>query len=285
MGNLFLEMALKVDFYEQVIQSLKNDSIRRAERALHSRMRGLFSGVFDEVMGRLDDMTSIPSSPTGRRLITNIIENAHGQLNDILSESSLDAAQAGRNRVISELQRQGQSLVFSEISPRVRDMIQAHTFRASDRTTERLVGNVMDVLTRGYEDGLGIDAIKDRLKDTFDGLLDHELERIARTEINSIQNQGAYETEIDLGVEYHMWVSEQDPERTRATHFEQNSQIVRIGDTFENGLRYPGDRSGDEDTIGEWINCRCRLVPYIMPLGKKPPTGRQWFYERDLVAA
>ena len=30
-------------------------------------------------------------------------------------------------------------------------------------------------------------------------------------------------------------------------------------------------------------NCRCRPVPFIMPLGFAPPTGATWFYESDLI--
>jgi len=57
---------------------------------------------------------------------------------------------------------------------------------------------------------------------------------------------------------------------------------VRVGEPFSNGLYYPGDRSGGDGTIREWINCRCRLVPFLMPEGKMAPIGKNWFYEGDL---
>jgi hypothetical protein len=60
-----------------------------------------------------------------------------------------------------------------------------------------------------------------------------------------------------------------------------HGQIVRVGDQFSNGLRYPGDRTGE---IAEWINCRCTTVPFIMPIGFIAPPGVLHFYEDELLA-
>jgi len=111
---------------------------------------------------------------------------------------------------------------------------------------------------------------------------DYELRRVARTEINSFQNEGAYLTEQELGVRYHMWYTALD-ERVRGSHSNMHGEIVRVGEPFSNGLYYPGDRSGGQGTIKEWINCRCRTVPFLMPEGKMAPPGASYFRESDLI--
>jgi uncharacterized protein with gpF-like domain len=85
-----------------------------------------------------------------------------------------------------------------------------------------------------------------------------------------------YET---LNVEYTQWIAADD-DRTRESHVEVDREIIRIGDTYSNGLQYPGDTSGP---IEEWINCRCSNAPYVMPYGMMAPPGREQFREEDLI--
>ena len=87
-------------------------------------------------------------------------------------------------------------------------------------------------------------------------------------------------------MEYTQWISVDDG-RTRGTdpndsadHLILNGEIIRIGDTYSNGLQYPGDTSGP---IEEWINCRCSNAPYVMPYGMMAPPGREQFREEDLI--
>ncbi|WP_297981539.1 phage minor head protein [uncultured Methanobrevibacter sp.] len=106
-----------------------------------------------------------------------------------------------------------------------------------------------------------------------------ESRRIARTEINSPQNEGAFSVYDELGVEYHMWWTGQD-NRVRDSHAPLHGHIVAVGNTFSNGLLFPGDKSGP---IKEWINCRCTTLPYIIPLGKMAPLGLPEFTEDQLI--
>ena len=106
-----------------------------------------------------------------------------------------------------------------------------------------------------------------------------ESRRIARTEINSAQNEGAFSAYDDLGVEYQMWWTGKD-NRVRDSHRPLHGHIVAVGNTFSNGLLYPGDKSGP---IKEWINCRCTSIPYIIPLGKMAPPGLTEFTEDQLI--
>jgi len=237
-----------------------------------------------DTINKLLDMGHVPANME-RRIILEIFNRSAEEFNDIMTEEGLANAKYGRNRIIAELQQQGHSISFTDFDERTAALLREHIFEASSRTLERMTGDVMEVLAQGYEGGLGIDDIADTLHGTFENMQDYETTRIARTEVNSMQNEGAEITEQELGVEFHQWWTGDD-ERVRdgpnADHVEMHGQIVRVGDYFSNGLERPGDKSGD---ISEWINCRCRLVPFIMPQGKRPPANRSYFYERDLEDA
>lgn len=158
-------------------------------------------------------------------------------------------------------------------------------FVASEHTLNRVDKLVMSNISQSYEEGLGIDEAKDRLTVKYNGLKTWEAARIARTELNSAQNDAAYDMCNELGCEYQQWWTAED-ERVRdgrkgtADHRSLHGKIVRIGTRFSNGLLYPGDRQG---SIKEWINCRCTLIPYILPLGKMVPPGLTEFTEDDLI--
>ena len=167
--------------------------------------------------------------------------------------------------------------------PTIRHNLNSKVFQASAHTMDRVDNRIMENITQSYNDGLGIDEAKDRLTVEYNGLKSWEAQRIARTEINSAQNDGAFDIYGELGVEYHQWWTAQD-ERVRETpqadHRELHGKIVKVGNSFSNGLQYPGDRTG---RIVQWINCRCTTIPFLMPLGKMAPPGLIEFTEEDLI--
>jgi SPP1 gp7 family putative phage head morphogenesis protein len=252
---------------------------REAELRLGRRMGGIMDKVKEDTLAELRRQGKLPTSEMEKKQIENKIMDNSEDLAKEMSEDTKQAAQLGRNRTVSHLQNKGLSIQHNKMPDRVMTMIQEHTFEASSRTMSNVVGNVMDSLASSYADGLGIDDAAARLGDTFQNMKKNELTRIARTEINSFQNLGVYETNKELGVKYHQWISASDS-RTRHSHKEINGEIVEIGKPFSNGLLHPGDRSGP---IEEWINCRCRLVPYLMPEDMAAPVGKDYFYEKDLV--
>jgi hypothetical protein len=143
----------------------------------------------------------------------------------------------------------------------------------------------MGLLADCYRQGLGIYDTTNRLREKFNGMLGYELERIARTEIQGAQNLASYMSELELGVTYHMWNTVLDGRvrglrsRDRANHVVMHGQIVRVGEPFSNGLKYPGDRNA---VIAEWINCRCFTTPYLIPMGYAAPNA-PYFFEGDLL--
>ncbi len=183
-------------------------------------------------------------------------------------------------------------------------LLKEHSFQASESTMMRVTGNVMQSLAESYQEGWGIDQAAEDLKKETSGMRDWELQRIARTETNSAANDGSFDEMEELGVDFHKWITARD-ERVRPSsigpdgkhrskrdrkskngkgtgnHRILDGEIVRLGAPFSNGLVRPGDRSGP---MGEWINCRCTSVPYIMPLNKMAPPGKAQFREHELVS-
>lgn len=167
--------------------------------------------------------------------------------------------------------------------PTIRYNLNNKVFQASTHTMDRVDSKVMKNISQSYNEGLGIDEAKRRLTVEYNGLKSWEAQRIARTEINSAQNDGAFDVYGELGVEYQQWWTAQD-ERVRqspqADHRVMHGKVVKVGTAFSNGLLYPGDRQGK---ISQWINCRCTTLPFLMPLGKMAPVGMAEFTEADLI--
>ncbi len=259
---------------------------RELEARLSRSLSGLFADIERDVMQKLRAFDRVPAEDTTRRAIAAIVEQAEGDFRALVTRESMDAADYGRNRVFASLQRAGVSVTRRGFPDHTLNLLRESVFEASKRTMGRIVGDVMHNLSTSYEEGLGIFDTAERLGGMFEGLQDYELERIARTEINGAQNEGSHTTMRELGVNFEQWITAED-DRVRgledglADHVVLHGQIVRIGDSFSNGLAHPGDRSGP---IEEWINCRCRLVPYLMPEGMRAP-DTEWFYEADLLAA
>lgn len=164
-------------------------------------------------------------------------------------------------------------------NPQIEDSLRYNTFQASDTTLARVTQNITNNLADSYHEGLGIRDAGRRITKEFAGLKGWESRRIAYTEINSAQNEGAFSAYDELGVEYQMWWTGKD-NRVRDSHRPLHGHIVAVGNTFSNGLLYPGDKSGP---IKEWINCRCTSIPYIIPLGKMAPPGLTEFTEDQLI--
>lgn len=156
----------------------------------------------------------------------------------------------------------GLVLTWSLKNPDVQRILAERSFVASEKTIERMKGDVMAILRRGYDEGLGNDAVGKLLRDAFDGMTHQRLEMISRTEIGSAQNLGAMESYIKAEVARVQWLASLD-DRTRESHMMEHGRIVKLGEKFPvTGLDYPGDKSGP---IEEWINCRCAVAPIANP--------------------
>lgn len=84
-----------------------------------------------------------------------------------------------------------------------------------------------------------------------------QAERIARTETTTAMNAASQVAAEETGIVFEKeWLSAGDG-RERESHRRLNGQRVAMGQTFSNGLRYPGDPLG---VASEVVNCRCTTL-------------------------
>lgn len=168
--------------------------------------------------------------------------------------------------------------IFST-NPRVVERLTSDHIAISKSVRTRIDGDLNKILTEGYKEGLGREDIKKRLQEKFTKLTSYEAQRIAVTEINSLRNETNFLKIQDDDVKFKQWITAEDS-RVRPSHAALNGHIVRTDSYFSNGLMHPGDKLFTP--IKEWVNCRCVLVPYFMPWGKKAPELEE-FTEEQLI--
>jgi len=170
-------------------------------------------------------------------------------------------------------------LEAAEGAPIASDLLRDQSFTASRLTMDRLKGNLNTTLAQAYQQGLGTRQTAELVEEQFSGLTSYEAERIARTEVNSAQSNARVAKMTAAGVQYIQWWTARD-NRVRSSHKDLHGLIVKKGNYFPNGLKHPHDRSGP---LEEWINCRCRPIPYLMPAHMAPPSDKEAFKESELI--
>jgi SPP1 gp7 family putative phage head morphogenesis protein len=233
------------------------DPTASVETALERKLAGLFNKVIRETLTRLQDANT-SNDPASVTRAFQIVERDWART---VAEVVLAAPEIKVNSAAT------QSIID-------------HVFEASQKTLARMRSTVMDVIAEGTAQGDGIKTIARSLRDVSDGMKKYELNRVARTEVKGAYGDSNFAQQQQAGIQYTQWVAAGD-DRVRDSHLEQNGLIVRLGDTFPNELKYPGDRSGD---LEEWINCRCVGVSFIMPRGFMAPVGKPSFYEDEIVS-
>ena len=78
---------------------------------------------------------------------------------------------------------------------------------------------------------------------------------IARTETAATSNTATFSTYKAEGVKQKEWVG-----GTRESHAAVDGEVRAMGQSFSNGLLYPGDPSGPADEV---INCTCTVSPVV----------------------
>lgn len=112
--------------------------------------------------------------------------------------------------------------------------------------------------SQSLETGEGRDQLVKRIQETYGNINKSRAETIARTEIQSASQKGAFEGYKQAGLRTKIWVATLD-HRTRHAHSAADGQEVPLDMPFTVGgeaLMYPGDPNGSADNT---INCRCSV--------------------------
>lgn len=263
------------DFFVQhgILPAYKEtrDELEEEEERLTQQMNRLFVGVANRMIATLRDLGYIPQDPTRRvQFVMEMLGHLIEGLPRTVAEAAMRNAEAGRLIAFRDLQGFGLSISFTTFDQWTRDRIRDKAYRFSEDTARRIIGDVAANLARSYEDGVGIDEAAERLRNEFSTIQNHRLRTIARTEIQTAQNEGILETLREFNAPYKQWLTARDHRVRRrppdkADHVVLHGQVVRLEERFSNGLLFPGDRLGP---IEEWINCRCRIRPYIPRRGE-----------------
>lgn len=248
-----------------------------AENKLSNRLNDLFTLAEHRIIKEIEKTKYIPTSKNEQidflRKFMSFLFN--GEINEILLAAALSALETGRLLAFLDMQRNGMNFSYRQFDTWTRDYLRDKYYKFSQYTTERLIGNVAESLSKSYEKGLGIDEAAEELRKEFEGLRTWQLQRIARTEINGAQNEGSYETYKEHDIYYKQWISTQDS-RTRgnrpsdrANHVIMHGEVAGMIERFSNGLLFPGDRTSGN--LAEFINCRCRIRMWLPRPGQAIP--------------
>lgn len=254
-----------------VIKNVDN-RILQAERRLNNRLLRLQAGVEAEFIKQLRKRGYLPSNISDQRgFLSRIFEIPFRDMKSVIADEGLKASEIGRQLTFDDFTRVGIEFAKDSFQDHVKNKLWEKTYQFSEDTFKRIEGDFIKTLRNGYENGMGIDEVARDLRHDFKNLRDHRLQTIARTEIQSAQNEGSHETMREYGVNYKQWLTVGD-DRVRGDkphdyydHIIMHGQVVEMDEPYSNGMMYPGDRSGD---IGDWINCRCRERPYIPRRGE-----------------
>lgn len=244
----------------------KADWAEAAENRLARKLQALWQAGADKVIAEVKRRGVPKIQMQQDALAGEAVDALTRQAPDVMVEEAAAVADSASRSVARQLTQAGMRVKFSGFKPAILKKLEDYVFQGSQATMERLKGDVGQVLRKAVEEGLGIDDAAKRLREVFDDLRRNRLTTIARTEIQSAQNQAANDTMRDLGAEYKQWLTAGPGiEGIRVSHLELHGMVMRMDEPFPNGLMYPGDRSGP---IEEWINCRCRQRPYIPRAGE-----------------
>ena len=280
---------------------LSNARSTNNERQLEKALQAYFKRLEKRIQHNLQDYWNDNLVVGQVNYITEPITNTHEEYYEILEkyilrEYGLGAREAERlvrnlnpNRVANKSITQGVMLkkiydLFGTLPGAEEDLL-TKVFIASEMTLARVDKSIMDIITTGYKEGKGINYVAQQITERFQQLRSWESKRIARTEIHNAHNRATMDTYQEYGVEYTMWITAGDrrvrglKKKDKANHVKLDGEIIRLGDTYSNGLRYPGDTEGP---IEEWINCRCSNAPYVIAYGYVAPP-QQRFKETDLI--
>ena len=78
---------------------------------------------------------------------------------------------------------------------------------------------------------------------------------IAQTETGQAENTARITQYTASNVDQIIWVASED-EATRASHLAVHGNVITLGGTFDNGLKFPHDPAGHASEV---VNCRCKV--------------------------
>lgn len=142
-----------------------------------------------------------------------------------------------------------------------RSTLAARGLKTFSRINETTTNKVMAIIDKGVKDRKTILEIRKDITDKVKDLSVGRATTIARTEVLTAVSLGKAAAMKDMEKVFEdeplvkLWLTAGD-DRVRDTHVDLDGEAIPVGETFENGLDYPRDPSGDASEV---INCRCDI--------------------------
>lgn len=244
------------------------------------RQRALDAALQDRLSARFERALRIEIAKTMREVAEAyekrgelaiplaVLEHSAGIQRTLDADYRLVASHFGKRLLDEAKSYSGPDVIKASLSERLGFAIGSFISRVIaskvtqiNRTTE---SQIRSIIRGGLDEGLGVDKIGKRIRETAAPMSALRAHIIARTETHTAANFGAQTaaelTGLDMKRE---WVSASD-ERTRDTseadHRDADGQVVGMKEPFVvsgEKLMFPGDPSGSASNI---INCRCSVV-------------------------
>ena len=250
-----------------------NPRDKQRQRALDAALQDRLSARFERVL-RLEiakTMREVADAYEKRGELAiplAVQEHSAGIQRTLEADYRLVASHFGKRLLDEAKSYSGPDVIKASLSERLGFAVGAFISRVIaskvtqiNRTTE---SQIRSIIRGGLDEGLGVDKIGKRIRETAAPMSALRAHIIARTETHTAANFGAQTAAELTGLDMRReWVSAAD-ERTRDTseadHVDANGQIVGMKEPFivsGERLMFPGDPAGSAANI---INCRCSVV-------------------------
>jgi SPP1 gp7 family putative phage head morphogenesis protein len=232
--------------------------LRRYERAQKERLRDVAE----------NGIASTSKAWTQREVESYLLLNKEQwaeQLDALIAQTVTATWQAGLTETAQLL-----GMVSVDVTePRILRLIADQRAQIVEGVTSRLADEIRDRLLVKLSGPTSTPELAGELTEILPEL-DEELGRvfgnkearaltIARTETGKAYNSASFDRYQESGATGLQWVASNDA-ATRESHRELDGRIVKPGEEFKPGLRFPNDPNGAPEEV---INCRCVIAPII----------------------
>lgn len=254
--------------YEKQVEQLQLNKEKQVLKDLKTMYRKALDGVNEMIVMLMSDPTSKSKAYQAKfqavlkrqiETLLDVLQNKEfDTINEFLKES-YDNGYIGTMYVIKE---QGIPLMLPISQAQVIKAIQLDS-KISKGLYERLGEDVKELkkkirseVSRGISTSMNYTDISRNIDNVSNVGINNAM-RIARTESHRIKSAASYDAALEAkkkGADIVLqWDATLDG-KTRQRHKRLDGEIRELGETFSNGLRYPGDENG---AAAEVINCRC----------------------------
>jgi hypothetical protein len=281
-GRVLKDVGLEAEW--ESIEAVRQTVVRKMERALVGAFQEQSRQAVDALSQILPALGVMKSDPDAEDVIRQLLDGPLGAylvtvfwdefVDDALASLIWDAVETGFTTGVVRISVED---IDYGISPAQRDVVRdlASKVKGASETTK---ADLAKLIGDAVESGKTRDQIADLVRGQFTEWESWRATTIANTTATGGFEAGQVEAYAIAGIEEMTWLSQRDG-RVRESHASGSGvdgEKVRVGDTFSNGCRYPGDPLGP---LEEVIACRCSTVPVIKPRKSVDPLGA--FHDRE----